>query len=77
MRIKQLLGIFYPESTKMTPLSYVFQYDKAECERNGYVWFEGYCFEVLKQNLIEIKMKREYIGGGKAIYNVYAILEVE
>ncbi len=77
MKIKQLLGVLYPETGKMQTLTYTFQYDKSQCESEGYTWYGGYCFEVLKENLKEINIKAEYIGGGRLIYSIYAILEVE
>ncbi len=77
MRVRQLLGIFYPEPAQLQTLSNTFQYDEKECGKKGYTWFGGYCFEVNKKDLKEIIMKREYIGGEKVVYNVYAILEVD
>ncbi len=77
MFVKQMLGVYYPDNGKLQPLSYTFQFAKDECENAGYLFIEGYCFEVPMDKLRAIERYREYIGGGKLIEYLFAILEVE
>ncbi len=77
MRIKQLLGSYDPEKKMFLALSPTLPVQKDECEKANHVWFMGYCFDIEKKNVKEIKMNSEYVGGGKVIYSAYAIMEVE
>ncbi len=71
------LGVFYPEIAVMQPTAYTVNYDRGECERIGKVWFEGYCFELDRHQVLQIIMKSENVTKEKRVFAVYAITESE
>ncbi len=72
-----LLGVFYPETAIMQPISYTLNYDRGECEKEGLVWFEGYCFDLPRKSVREIDMKSEDAGKERRVFTVYAIFQSE
>ncbi len=77
MRQKHLLGVLDPNSGLIQTMLYVFQYGRDQCEQEGYLWIFGNCFEILRDEVIDIIMESEKLKNGKQILNVYAITETE
>ncbi len=77
MKIRQLLGTYDPEKKMFQAFSPTLSLQKDECEKTNHVWFMGFCFDIPKQSVKEIRMRSEYLGGGKILYSAFAIMEIE
>ncbi len=77
MIVKELIGVIYPDSGQMQTTTFTFQYDKSECETEGYLWLEGYCFAIIKDNVRVIEKERINLGTGRIIEYLYIIHEIE
>ncbi len=73
--IKHMIGVLYPETGKAQIFAPELQYDKDECLREGYLWVEGHCVALFRDQVREIVRRREYVGGGRLVEYLFAVLE--